>query len=75
MHAQDRRAGDHVMAISGLSLASSHASSQHTAQSSAHHKHGGHHSVSLSDIDAAGSSVASQPSPTGKTGSAIDVTA
>jgi hypothetical protein len=62
------------MANSGMSVGSSHPS-QHTAQTSAHHKHGGHHSVSLSDIDTAGSSVASPPTSTGKTGSRINVTA
>jgi hypothetical protein len=63
------------MAISGMSSASFHASSQQAMQSLSHHKSGGRHGQSLTDIDAAGSSVGSAPSKTGKTGSKIDITA
>jgi hypothetical protein len=63
------------MAISGMSLAGFHASSQQAVQSLSHHKYGGHHGRSLTDIDAAGSSVASAPSKTGKIGSKIDISA
>jgi hypothetical protein len=61
------------MAISGMSSAG--ASSQQAMQSLSHHKNSGHHGRSLSDIDAAGSSLASAPSKTGKTGSKIDISA
>jgi hypothetical protein len=61
------------MAISGMS--GFHASSQPSAQSLSHHKSGGHHGQSLSDVDATSSSVASAPSKTGKIGSQIDITA
>ena len=44
-------------------------------QSLSHHKNSGHHGRSLSDIDAAGSSVGSAPSKTGKIGSKIDISA
>jgi len=63
------------MAISGMSSAGFHASSQQALQSLSHHKYGGHHGHSLTDVDAASSSVASAPSKTGKVGSKIDVTA
>ena len=63
------------MAISGMSLAGFHASSQQAVQSLSHHKHGGHHGHSLADVDATGSSVATEPSKTGKIGSKIDITA
>jgi hypothetical protein len=63
------------MAISSLSLASLHASGQQALQSLSHHKHGGRHGQSLTDIDATGSSVASAPSATGKIGSKIDISA
>ena len=63
------------MAISGMSSASFHASSQQAMQSLSHHKSGGRHGQSLTDIDAAGSSVGSAPSKTGKTGGKIDITA
>jgi hypothetical protein len=61
------------MAISAMS--GFHASSQQALQSLSQPKHGGHHGRSLSDIDAAGSSVASAPSKTGKIGSKIDISA
>jgi hypothetical protein len=61
------------MAISGMSSAG--ASSQQAMQSLSHHKHGGHHGRSLSDVDATGSSLASAPSKTGKIGSKIDISA
>ena len=63
------------MAISGMSSAGFHASSQQAVQSLSHHKHGGHRGQSLTDVDAAGSSVASAPSKTGKIGSKIDIRA
>ena len=63
------------MAVSGMSSASFHASSQQAMQSLSQHKHGGHHGRSLADVDAAGSSVASAPSRTGKIGSKIDIRA
>ncbi len=63
------------MAISGMSSAGFHASSQQALQSLSHHKYGGHHGHSLTDVDAAGSSVASAPSTTGKIGSKIDISA
>jgi hypothetical protein len=72
---QDHPVGDHVMAISGISAGSSHASAQQAVQSLGQHKHGGHHLHSLSDIDAQGSSVMSAASSTGKVGSKVDVTA
>jgi len=58
------------MAISAMS-----ASSQQALQSLSQHKPGGHHGRSLADVDAAGSSVASAPSRTGKIGSKIDISA
>ena len=61
------------MAISAMS--GFHASSQPALQSLTQHKHGGHRSHSLSDVDAAGSSVATAPSKTGKIGSKIDISA
>ena len=63
------------MAISGMSLAGLHTSSQQALQSLSHHKYGGHHGHSLTDVDATSSSVASAPSKTGKIGSKLDVTA
>jgi hypothetical protein len=63
------------MAIPGMSSASFHASGQSALQSLSHHKHGGRHGQSLSDIDATGSSVASAPSKSGKIGSKIDISA
>jgi hypothetical protein len=59
------------MAISGMS--GFHAASQQAALS--HEKHGSRHSRSLTDVDAAGSSVASAPRPTDNTGSKINVAA
>jgi hypothetical protein len=63
------------MAISAISAGSFHAVSTQSTQSSAVHKHGGRHANSMTDIDSAGSSVASPPSPTGKIGSKIDLRA
>ena len=63
------------MTTSGISLAGFHAASQQAVQSLSHHKHGGNHGQSLTDIDATGSSMASAPSKTGKIGSKIDITA
>jgi hypothetical protein len=59
------------MAISGMSSAGFHAASQQAAQLLSHHKRG----HSLTDVDAASSSVASAPSQTGKIGSKIDIAA
>ena len=61
------------MAISGMS--GFQASSQQAVQSLSHHKQGGHHGRSLSDVDATSSSVGSAPSKTGKIGSKIDISA
>jgi hypothetical protein len=63
------------MAISAMSSPSFHASSHQAMQSLSHHKQGGRHGHSLTDVDATGSSVASAPSKTGKIGSKIDLTA
>ena len=63
------------MAISGMSSVNFHASSQQALQSLAHHKYGGHHGRSLSDVDTINSSATSAPSKTGTIGSKIDVTA
>ena len=60
------------MAISGMSSLGSHASSQQAVQSLSHHKYRGH---SLTNVDAASSSVASAPSKTGKIDSNIDISA
>jgi hypothetical protein len=60
------------MAVSAIASAGSHAAN-HQAQSMSLHKHGGHRAASLSDIDAAGSSVA--PASTGKIGQKVDITA
>ncbi len=60
------------MAVSAI--AGFHAASHHT-QSASQHQRGGHRAASLSDVDAAGSSVASAPSQSGKIGSKLDVTA
>jgi hypothetical protein len=62
------------MAMSGISSVNSYASSQLAVQSLGQHKHGSHHSTSLSDIGAQGSSGASAASATGKVGGKIDVT-
>ena len=61
------------MAISGMSSAGFHASSQQALQSLSHDKYAGHHGHSLTDVD--GSSVASAPSKTGKIDSKIDISA
>ena len=58
------------MAISGLGMSGSHAMSH---QSATTHKHAAH--PSLTDIDTAGSSVATSPSATGKIGSKVNITA
>jgi hypothetical protein len=63
------------MAISGMSSASFHASSQQAMQSLSHNKHGGRHGHSLADVDATSSSVGSAPSKTGKIGSKVDISA
>jgi hypothetical protein len=63
------------MAISGASAVNFHAASSQSTQSLNAHKQGGRHPQTLTDIDAAGSSMASPPSPTGKIGSRIDITA
>jgi len=63
------------MAISGMSSAGFHASTQQAVQSLSHPKHGGRHGQSLTDVDATSSSVASTPGKTGKIGSTIDISA
>ena len=62
------------MSTSTVNSASLSATAQRPLQSVGHHKHG-HHSHSLSDIDAQGSSIASAPSSSGKIGSKVNVTA
>jgi hypothetical protein len=62
------------MAISGIAAAGFHAGGAQSTQSAAH-KQGGRHANSLTDIDSAGSSMASPPSTTGKIGSKIDIRA
>jgi hypothetical protein len=63
------------MAISGVTPGGINATSQPPLSSISQHKHGGHQSNSMSNIDAFGSSVVSPPSSTGKVGSKINVTA
>jgi hypothetical protein len=61
-------------AMSAIATAGFHAAA-HQTQSVSQHRPGGHRAAPLSDVAAAGSSVASPPSPTGKTGSKLDVLA
>jgi hypothetical protein len=63
------------MTTPGISAATFSAGSQQAMQSLSAHKHGGRHPHSLTDIDSTGSSAATAPSVTGKTGSKIDITA
>jgi len=63
------------MAISAIAAAGIHAAAPLAGQSVSQHRHAGHRSPSLTDVDAAGSSAASAPSPTGKVGSKIDLIA
>ncbi len=63
------------MTVSGISAATSNPTGGQQVQPLGQHKHGGHHSPSISDVDAQGSSLASAPSSTGKVGSTVDVTA
>ncbi len=68
------------MSISGISSALPGLSTYQSLQTQTlgqlgQHKHGSHHSRSLSDIDLQGSSLATAPSVTGKVGSKIDITA
>jgi len=62
------------MAVSGISATQASVPMQQAVQPQGQHKHG-RHSHSITDVDALGSSVASAPSPTGKVGSKLDVTA
>jgi hypothetical protein len=62
------------MAISAIAPAPSHPASQQAAQSSSAHVHNGRRMQSITDIDAQGSSLASAPNATGKTGSKVDIT-
>jgi hypothetical protein len=62
------------MVGSGISSAGSHAPSQQAMQALAPQKHHARFQ-SNTDIDAAGSSVATAASPTGKVGSKLNVTA
>lgn len=61
------------MAISGI--ANFHAASSQSTSPLNAHKQGARHSASLTDIDSAGSSMASPPSPTGKIGGKVDIRA
>jgi len=64
------------MAASAISAAGFHAANKQAAQSLGQHKHGGgHHVMSISDIDQIGSSVATAPSSSGKIGSRVNITA
>jgi hypothetical protein len=47
----------------------------HVTQSLSQHRQSGQRNASISDVDAVGSSVASPPSATGKTGSKLNVVA
>jgi hypothetical protein len=62
------------MTASGISAAGFSTASQQALQTLSPHKHG-HHSHSNTDIDAAGSSVASAPNAMGKTGGKVDISA
>ena len=62
------------MAISGITPGSIYAASSQPLQSISQHKQNAHQSISLSDIDAQGSSVASTPSASGKVGSKVNLT-
>jgi hypothetical protein len=61
------------MAISGLGASGFHAMNHQSVQSATTHKHAGR--PSLTDIDTAGSSVATSPSATGKIGNKVNITA
>ncbi len=63
------------MASAAMSAAGVQTMSQQSMQTVGQHKHGGHRTASLSDVDAQGSSVATPASSTGKIGSKIDVRA
>jgi hypothetical protein len=62
------------MAISGITPRSIYAASSQPLQSISQHKQNAHNSISLSDIDAQGSSVSSTPSSSGKVGSKVNLT-
>jgi hypothetical protein len=62
------------MAISGITPGSIYATNAQPLQSITQHKQNASHSISMSDIDAQGSSVASAPSSTGKVGSKVNFT-
>jgi hypothetical protein len=63
------------MAVSGLAASTQfQPANQQLSQSSGHHRHHGGHHMSISDIDAQSSSVASAPTSTGKVGSRLNVT-
>lgn len=62
------------MAISGITPGSIYATNSQPLQSISQHKQNSHHSSSLSDIDAQGSSIASTPSASGKVGSKVNLT-
>jgi hypothetical protein len=63
------------MAIAGISSAGFHAASQQAMQTQSAHKPSVQRFHSNTDIDAAGSSVATPASSTGKIGSKVDMTA
>ena len=62
------------MAVSGITPGSIYATNSQPLQSITQHKQNTHQTISMSDIDAQGSSVASAPSSTGKVGSKVDFT-
>ncbi len=62
------------MAISGITPGNIYATNSQPMQSITQHKQNGNRSISMSDIDAQGSSVVSTPSPTAKVGSKVDFT-
>ena len=62
------------MAISGITPGNIYATNSQPMQSITQHKQNGNRSISMSDIDAQGSSVVSTPSSTAKVGSKVDFT-
>jgi hypothetical protein len=63
------------MASPGISSAGFHAASRQAVQSLTPHQHRANHFHTNTDIDAAGSSVATAASSTGKVGGKIDIKA
>jgi hypothetical protein len=60
------------MATSSISAVGAYVPNQQVQQTG-QHKHGKHQSLSMSDIDAQGSSVTTAPSSTGKVGRKVDI--